>query len=289
MKKEQQEINSTMDASLLNRGFFIEFVTMSHNSPPHRHKMMEILYILNGYADIKIEGKEYHLAPLDYIVVDSLKVHSVIFGMPQTMGISIQISKNYMRQYVPDIELRQFWCYSHDGLVERERYESNMLSEYMKELTIYYMSPGNSYNLRCTALIFNILAEMVDKFNSPVTDSVSINKYEDVNRIEMICNYVERHYKENISLEDVAAEQGLSKEYFCRYFKSNMGISFLNYLNQVRMNHVYHNLIQTDENIQDIIEKHGFYNQKLFYKKFKEIYGCTPRILRKITKDNPLL
>lgn len=289
MKNEQHEISGMIDASVLNKGFSIEFVTMRHNSPPHRHKSMEILYILNGYADVKIDGLECHLDPLDYIVIDSLKVHSVIFGMPQTMGISLQISKNYMRQYLPDIELRQFNCYSKELLTETEPYQMNMLSEHMKELTIYYMSSGNSYHLRCAALIFNILAELVDNFCSPITNSVSVNKYEDVNRIEQICNYVEEHYMENISLEDVAAEQGLSKEYFCRYFKSNMGISFLNYLNQVRMNHVYHNLIQTDETIQEIMEKHGFYNQKLFYKKFKELYGCTPRMLRKITKDNPFL
>lgn len=289
MKNEPREMDGMRDASVLNKGFSIEFVTMSHNSPPHRHRTMEILYILNGHADITIEGKEYHLDPLDYIVADSLKVHSVIFGLPQTMGISIQISKNHMRQYLPDIELRQFDCYSKELPGETGPGKASRLSEYMKDLTIYYMSPGSSYNLRCTGLVFHILAELVEKFSRPVTEGVSVNKYEDVNRIEKICSYVESHYRENISLEDAAAEQGLSREYFCRYFKANMGISFLNYVNQVRMNHVYHNLIQTDEAIQDIMEKHGFYNQKLFYRKFRELYGCTPRMLRKITKDNLLL
>lgn len=68
MKNEPREMDGMRDASVLNKGFSIEFVTMSHNSPPHRHRTMEILYILNGHADITIEGKEYHLDPLDFTI-----------------------------------------------------------------------------------------------------------------------------------------------------------------------------------------------------------------------------
>lgn len=287
MMEDRQKNNGEMqEVELLNEGYSIEFVTMRHNSPTHRHRTVEILYILNGHADIKIEGKKYYLSPLDYIVIDSLKVHDVIYEIPQTMGISIQISKNYMRKYIPDIELRQFSCYSN---LYTETDKVNRLSQYMKDLVINYMTPGSGYYLRCTALVFNVLAELVENFSTLMAEGISPNRYQDVNRIEKICEYVEKHYRETISLEDIAAEQGLTKEYFCRYFKSNMGSSFFNYVNQVRMNHVYHRLIQTDESIQDIVEEAGFHNLKTFYRKFRELYGCTPRMLRKVTKENPLI
>ena len=96
-------------------------------------------------------------------------------------------------------------------------------------------------------------------------------------------------HAEEITLQDGADELGLNKEYFCRMFKENMGISFISYVNQVRIDHIYQDLIHTDDSIQEIAERHGFYNQKLFYRMFKERYDCTPVKLRKIARDNPYL
>ena len=87
---------------------------------------------------------------------------------------------------------------------------------------------------------------------------------------------------EEIILEDAALELGLNREYFCRMFKKNMGISFISYVNQVRIDHIYQDLIHTDDSILEITERHGFFNQKLFYQMFKERYQCTPVKLRKI-------
>ena len=72
-------------------------------------------------------------------------------------------------------------------------------------------------------------------------------------------------------------------------FKANMGISFISYVNQVRIDHIYQDLIHTDDSIVAITERHGFYNQKLFYKLFKKRYDCTPVKLRKLAKTNPYL
>ena len=94
---------------------------------------------------------------------------------------------------------------------------------------------------------------------------------------------------EEISLQDAADELGLNREYFCRFFKQNTGISFIRYVNQVRINHIYQELLHSDEGIQEITERHGFYNQKLFYRMFKERYECTPRELRSMARNNPYL
>jgi len=94
---------------------------------------------------------------------------------------------------------------------------------------------------------------------------------------------------EPIELREAAAELGLNREYFCRYFKKNTGISFIQYVTHVRMNHVYQDLLYSDGSIQEILEKNGVYNNKLFYKKFKAAYHCTPLQLKKLSKNNPYL
>ena len=58
-------------------------------------------------------------------------------------------------------------------------------------------------------------------------------------------------------------------------------MSFLRYLNEVRVAHVYQDLVNTEEPISYIMEKNGFTNQKLFNRTFRELYGTTPSAVRR--------
>lgn len=53
--------------------------------------------------------------------------------------------------------------------------------------------------------------------------------------MHIVITYVEKHFREPVSLSDISDELGLGKECFCRFFKKNMGLSFLSYLNEVRL------------------------------------------------------
>ena len=100
-------------------------------------------------------------------------------------------------------------------------------------------------------------------------------------KLRDIITYVGEHFQEPISLQDAAGLLGLNREYFCRFFKKHMGISFLQYVNEIRITHIYQELHNTDAPISEIMEENGFTSQKLFNRTFKEIYGCTPSAVRK--------
>ena len=281
MKEKLEGVFREDSDVLLDNGFHIKYVTKNHNSPPHWHRALEILYILNGSATVKMEGKKYKLNPQELLVIDSVKVHDVVYALPQTMGITIHISKNFLRKYVSDIELTKFQCSKE--MVREEQIESyERLCEYMRKLIQIYIDQKQSYELKSNAYVLDILAELVDYFSVKITETLSVSGYNKLARMEQIYHYVEKHHMEEIILEDAALELGLNREYFCRMFKKNMGISFISYVNQVRIDHIYQDLIHTDDSILEITERHGFFNQKLFYRMFKERYQCTPVKLRKI-------
>lgn len=267
-------------------GFDIRFVTMNHNSPFHWHRELEILYILNGHATVHMDGERYELNPLDAIVMDYAKIHEVLYALPQTMGVCIHVSRQLMRRYLPDPELIGIQCAEKRITPEQRQYYSEFC-EKLKELTVLYVNQQKTYQLRSTALILDILACLIEHFSEPVTKSASEAKISNMERLEQICDYVEHHYGEEITLKEAADELGLNKEYFCRFFKQNTGSSFIRYVNQVRLNYIYQDLLHTDDSVQEIMERHGFYNQKLFYRMFKERYACTPRELRNLAQDNP--
>lgn len=269
-------------------GFDIRFVTMNHNSPFHWHRELEILYILNGHATVNMDGERYELNSLDAIVMDYARIHEVIYELPQTMGICIHVSRQLLRRFLNDSELLAIQCAGKRLTEEQMEYYSELCS-YLKDLTVLYVNQKNTYKLKSTALILNILACLLEHFSKPVTQEVTDAKVSNMERLERICDYVEHHYQEEITLQEAADELGLNKEYFCRFFKRNTGNSFIRYVNQVRINHIYQDLLHTDDSVQEIMERHGFYNQKLFYRMFKERYDCTPREARNMAQNNPYL
>lgn len=267
-----------------DKGFHIQFVTKEHNSPLHWHREMEILYILNGSAVVQMEGKKYHLNPQDLIVIDSSVIHDVVYALPQTMGICIHISKSYMRRYLADMELMRIICIPESPVLGKEE-SYGKLRWYLKELTVLYFEQKQSYPFASGAIIMEILAELVDDFSELVSEEITIAGADNLVRVEEIFQYVEEHYKEPISLQDAADQAGLNKEYFCRFFKKNTGMTFLQYVNQVRISHIYRDLLHAEGNVQEIMERHGMYNAKVFYRLFKERYGCTPREMWKMMEE----
>lgn len=293
-KEKEKKYNKDMEMTfketnvLPDMGFQIDFVTMKYNSPPHWHREMEILYILNGSAILTMEGETYYVKPLDLIVVDSSVIHEAIYELPQTMGICIHISKASLRRYLSDIELLQIIC-CEEKLLPKQQDGYNRLCEYLKDLTELYFVQKASYPFSSSALILSIMAVLVDDFSIPIPDTIVATGNSQLSRIEQIFQYVEHHYKEPVELQEAADELGLNKEYFCRFFKKNTGMSFLQYVSHVRLNHIYQDLLYKDDSIQEILEQNEVFNNKRFYKQFKDTFHCTPRELRKLTKDNPYL
>lgn len=78
---------------------------------------------------------------------------------------------------------------------------------------------------------------------------------------------------------------GLNKEYFCRLFKKNMGVSFLQYVYQVRTTSFCRDLEITGDTIGEIAERHGFRDPKMLNHYFKDIYGCTPSEKRRFFRE----
>lgn len=104
-------------------------------------------------------------------------------------------------------------------------------------------------------------------------------------RIEETLQYVKANYKREISLAEAAGLLNVSPEYFCRLFKKHTGQTFLEYLNAVRLIHFYHDLLQTDYSITELLSQNGITNYKVFIRTFRETYKTTPGKLRRSMKN----
>ena len=248
--------------------------------PAHWHDAMEILFCLNGSVRIHVEHESIVLSRNQLIVFDAKEVHSIHSDSSLYMFLCIHVDKKQLSLYCPDLELYHIKCrplslddpkstqYIHICQLAHDLTRTNIKNE----ITSAIRSDG-------TALL--MLADLIQYFSVFSLPETASGSTQSNDNLREIISYVSEHYTEPLSLETVAGHVGFSREYFCRFFKQHMGITFLRYLNEVRISHAGRLLSNTDLSISEVMAQSGFTNQTLFNRLFKDIYGMTPRQARK--------
>lgn len=268
-------------------GIYLSYSTAPGGYHPlHWHEEIELLYQLNGRSDIQIDGEKYQIQNKLLTVINSRQVHSIHTYSDTSMFICVHISKKLIEKYIPDIDLYRIYCIP-DDIPDSQFPEYLSVCRQMEALLRLYITDKPAWQMESEGIILQVLAQLIRHFSrKSAPDEIGLSSADrtSFNRIRDVITYVEEHFREPISLQDIAGHLGLGREYFCRFFKKNMGMSFLRYLNEVRISHVYRDLEQTDAPIAEIAEKNGFLNQKLFNRTFREVYGCTPSAVRRKSK-----
>lgn len=98
-------------------------------------------------------------------------------------------------------------------------------------------------------------------------------------------DYISQNYSGDINLEMTAEYVNKSKNYFSYLFKKELGISFIEYLNKVRVEEAKHLLDTTDDKTYQISEKVGYSDYKYFSSVFKKLTGMSPIQYKKRAKS----
>lgn len=93
---------------------------------------------------------------------------------------------------------------------------------------------------------------------------------------EMIRNYIDENYQEDISLQTAASAMNYSDAYFCKIFKQCFDKSFIVYLSEYRVEKAKQLLSDVKNNVKDISQKVGYRDSNYFAKVFKCVAGVTP-------------
>ena len=93
---------------------------------------------------------------------------------------------------------------------------------------------------------------------------------------ENIRDFIAKHYKEDISLQDVAGSMNYSDAYFCKIFKQCFDKSFLVYLTEYRVEKAKVLLADMSINIKDVSAEVGYRDSNYFARVFKRSEGITP-------------
>ncbi len=105
-------------------------------------------------------------------------------------------------------------------------------------------------------------------------------KYTDNSTLNEILEYINDNYGKPIELEECARLFHISPNYISRMFKKHTNVSFITYINELRIKRALELLKDTDLPIKEIAHKVGYNNLNYFYKNFKICTGTTPKVYK---------
>ena len=103
----------------------------------------------------------------------------------------------------------------------------------------------------------------------------------DSRRILKVKNYIDDHYKGDMSLEQLANHVGMTPTAFSRYFKLRTGKNLSEYIVDIRLGHAARLLVDTTDSVSEICWATGFNTLSNFNRLFLKRKGCTPTEFRK--------
>lgn len=258
------------------------------NVPLHWHSEFEINYILKGHSEFICGEERFRSQEGDIIIIcpntlhaiyalgeyeqqyDTLVFRSEMLGAAEedrcaaecirpivngSHGIKVRIAKD-ARGYA-DIEAsvkKIFFC------VKGNTPQLDLLlkSELMK---LFWLLDENGY-------IFSADCEK--------------NSREEL--IRPAIEYINRHFREPIGIEELSELLHFSKSYFMSCFKQAAGVGAIEYIIQLRIKAVCELLTDTDETAANAAFRCGFENLSNFNRQFKKRVGCTPVEYRKLSR-----
>lgn len=264
----------------------------------HWHEDIELMYIIKGQLYVTFDQNNilategsivfinqsvrHFITPTnpEGCVFRSIIVHpSFIFGFGQ-----IEMEKKYITPVIHDTSLKYLHITPQDSYYEDFR-------THIAEIITQNDEKPLGYELLSKASILYLWKKL---FELTIQDSslpVKKTAAQDEQRVKQAILYIQEHYMESITLDDIAASILVSKSECCRCFKRTLNVTPFEYLMKYRIlasTKKMHN--KTLESISEIAGSVGFNNTSYYNKIFKKYMSCTPTEYRSsIKKDLPPL
>ena len=240
-------------------------------SPFHWHNHIEVLYVLEGKIDFKVEQRKYILLPDDMIIVNSETIHSSkLCG--HARYILLQVPLSAFEGVYDDIE----------SVVFKERPEPSQtenMYNYLSQMLKAVDDKKQENRIKFISLLYDFFYQLLTSYQTAHKKTGAASYY-GINRISPVMAYVEKEFRSKITLQDAAEILNVTPEHMCRLFKKYTDMTFNEYLMSLRISAFYQMLQNTNQKISVILEECGITNYKVFIREFKKTFGKTPEMLR---------
>lgn len=241
----------------------------------HSHPFTELFYVMSGQGQFLIEHEQFEVKANDLIIVNANVSHTetskadcpmeyIVIGIE---GISLL-----------NAEYDQSMFYSLNHFQEQD----NPILSTLKMLLGEIVDKKERYEWVIQNMLEILLIHVLRHTKTKL--KISSNSKTN-NHASYLQSYIDEHFKEKISLEDLCRISFMNKYYMVHHFKKHLGITPIAYLNQKRLEESCHLLENTNLSISKIAEAIGMSSATYFNQAFKKHYQCAPLEWRKKQKN----
>ena len=242
--------------------------------PPHLHDAVEIVILQKGHLHMTVNGKYYTLEPDTALVVFPNTVHSYESASEDAKGLCVAFVPEMIRDFThslksmvpvsPFVKIRDCKPVLRDAVDMIARYSQEEKTPHLMLALIH---------LLLSAFFLNM-------------EIIPVENVEERNELYRTILYIHQHFTENLNLETVSRETGISKNRISRFFSQDMRINFRQFLNTLRIEHSCMLLQDDDLSVKEICYQCGFENTRTFHRAFLEVQKMTPGEYREQMKND---
>lgn len=202
-------------------------------------------------------------------------------GNEELLGARFEIDFHLLAEYMESMQLL-FWC----NTVADKNAAYADLREVFDHILSRYFEKDEKSALDLQALYFQAAHILTSNFLVKADDTrLNMDDSQDRQRVRRIQNYIQANYQSQISLNNLSDQLYLSNAYLSKYVKKHLGLTFMEYLNNVRLFHAVDELLYTKKNMTHIALDNGFPTSAAFTKAFRDIYGEAPSEYRRKMRE----
>ena len=230
-----------------------------------------LFYVIRGKLLVDIDQRAYTFCENDLFIVHPGEAYKVHEGKGY-LFCTVRMSFGFLLRCC-DYERPFFYTesYGHRLLPQSSNEGSRPLIDKIEALAEAFFSVPRPSASRLIYLFFNFAYFLIEHYKTIKNHGSATNR-----RIYQIRDYIETSYHMPITLNSLAEALGITPQYLSGFIKKQLGVTFVVYLNKVRLNHAAYDLVHTTENVTQIMYKNGFPNATAFNESFKKCYGTTP-------------
>lgn len=233
-----------------------------------------LLFIIHGSATVTLTAETNHLSEKDILMINWNR-HFKMQTSPETFMLIISIRSELFRELTHK-RLPYFQCCSsrHSSVkYEQLRY---LIYDLLGECALNM----KEINAKKLSILYKICNHLICSFM--LSDKQPLAETSD-ERLDHVFSYIEEYFPEHITLPDAARQIHIAPTSLSRLFKKNTGITFVQYITNIRLRHAVSDLTGSQLSISDIALNNGFSTASQFNKIFKQQFHLSPGEYRKKT------
>lgn len=268
--------------------------------PWHSHEFIEIAFIVNGTATHvfqapKQQRYESRVSKGDIFIINPGELHK--YEMLQDERIEVVNMLFYPKivdwtliRDTEDMELMDFFYVQpflppeirFGNVLKLNREEAGVVRQMVENLVYEYNHKKSNYQLLIKLMITQLIVLISRNYTEQKKSYMGsgISRAHRMDNIHRAIGYLERHYAEDISLEQLSKISIYSERQLTRIFKDVTGETIFRYLHQLRIERAKRLLLTTDAKVSDICTAVGFNDIRFFNKVFKKMTGLNPKHYR---------